>query len=415
MTPPPATTTSYRAGTPGDRECDHAAMLRFGPTPGPAPAAAGTGVRSARGLPGPCILSALHQGQRRPGRQDSTLFAGAESRRSPDGGDTSPEGRPWPARTLAAQGPPRPSTTRRSSTTRAGSVSSPTSRVARATRLVAPGPGRPGASRPPGRVGGRGGHRRRGGDPHPAAPSVPRRRGGRPRHRACPSRAATRPVPCSSRPTPTTPGRPGPSSRPSPTRRGSRVLGWREVPGPRHDPRGDGQAGPAADRAGLRRAERPGPDRRARSSSTGSPSSSASAPSTRSTASTSRRCRPGRSSTRACSPATSWTSSTPTSPTSGSSRASPSSTRAFRPTRSRAGRSPTRTGTWPTTARSTPCAGNRNWMRAREALLETDLIEGDLSRVFPICTPGASDSASFDEVLELLAPGRPVAARTRCS
>ncbi len=47
-------------------------------------------------------------------------------------------------------------------------------------------------------------------------------------------------------------------------------------------------------------------------------------------------------------------------------------------------------------------AGNRNWMRAREALLETSLIEGDLSRIFPICTPGASDSASFDEVLELL-------------
>ncbi len=46
--------------------------------------------------------------------------------------------------------------------------------------------------------------------------------------------------------------------------------------------------------------------------------------------------------------------------------------------------------------------GNRNWMRAREALLKTDLIPGDLSRVYPICTPGASDSASFDEVLELL-------------
>ncbi len=47
-------------------------------------------------------------------------------------------------------------------------------------------------------------------------------------------------------------------------------------------------------------------------------------------------------------------------------------------------------------------AGNRNWMRAREALLTTSLIEGDLSRAYPICTPGASDSASFDEVLELL-------------
>jgi glutamate synthase (NADPH/NADH) large chain len=46
--------------------------------------------------------------------------------------------------------------------------------------------------------------------------------------------------------------------------------------------------------------------------------------------------------------------------------------------------------------------GNRNWMRARESLLASDLIPGDLNRLFPICTPGGSDSASFDEVLELL-------------
>jgi glutamate synthase (NADPH) large chain len=46
--------------------------------------------------------------------------------------------------------------------------------------------------------------------------------------------------------------------------------------------------------------------------------------------------------------------------------------------------------------------GNRNWMRAREALLESDLIPGDLKRLFPICDPGGSDSVSFDEVLELL-------------
>ena len=46
--------------------------------------------------------------------------------------------------------------------------------------------------------------------------------------------------------------------------------------------------------------------------------------------------------------------------------------------------------------------GNRNWMRAREALLESSLIPGDFERLFPICTPGGSDSASFDEVLELL-------------
>src|SRR6185369_4934379 len=57
--------------------------------------------------------------------------------------------------------------------------------------------------------------------------------------------------------------------------------------------------------------------------------------------------------------------------------------------------------------------GNRNWMQAREALLETDVFGaacgadgqqggGDLSRLLPVCTDGASDSASFDEVLELL-------------
>jgi glutamate synthase (NADPH/NADH) large chain len=49
--------------------------------------------------------------------------------------------------------------------------------------------------------------------------------------------------------------------------------------------------------------------------------------------------------------------------------------------------------------------GNRNWMRAREALLASDLVPGELDRLFPICTPGASDSASFDEVLELLHMG----------
>jgi glutamate synthase (NADPH/NADH) large chain len=46
--------------------------------------------------------------------------------------------------------------------------------------------------------------------------------------------------------------------------------------------------------------------------------------------------------------------------------------------------------------------GNRNWMRTREALLASDVIPGDIRRLFPICTPGASDSATFDEVLELL-------------
>ncbi|GAA3549287.1 glutamate synthase large subunit [Amycolatopsis ultiminotia] len=46
--------------------------------------------------------------------------------------------------------------------------------------------------------------------------------------------------------------------------------------------------------------------------------------------------------------------------------------------------------------------GNRNWMDAREALLETDLVPGELKRIYPVITRGASDSASFDEVLEML-------------
>ncbi|TML16078.1 MAG: glutamate synthase large subunit [Actinobacteria bacterium] len=48
---------------------------------------------------------------------------------------------------------------------------------------------------------------------------------------------------------------------------------------------------------------------------------------------------------------------------------------------------------------------NRNWMSARESLLATDLIPGDLSRLFPICTPGGSDTMSFDEAVELLHMG----------
>ena len=46
--------------------------------------------------------------------------------------------------------------------------------------------------------------------------------------------------------------------------------------------------------------------------------------------------------------------------------------------------------------------GNRNWMQAREAMLTSKVVSGDITRLFPICTPGGSDSASFDEVLELL-------------
>ncbi len=51
--------------------------------------------------------------------------------------------------------------------------------------------------------------------------------------------------------------------------------------------------------------------------------------------------------------------------------------------------------------------GNRNWMRAREGTLASPLFTdagggNQLERTYPVCTPGASDTASFDEVLELL-------------
>ena len=52
--------------------------------------------------------------------------------------------------------------------------------------------------------------------------------------------------------------------------------------------------------------------------------------------------------------------------------------------------------------------GNENWMRAREAMLDSPHLAA-LERAFPICTPGASDTARFDEVLELLdLGGRPL-------
>src|SRR5690606_29088638 len=46
--------------------------------------------------------------------------------------------------------------------------------------------------------------------------------------------------------------------------------------------------------------------------------------------------------------------------------------------------------------------GNRNWMTARQADLASEHLPGRLRRLFPINTPGASDSLVFDEVVELL-------------
>ncbi|MBC7298381.1 MAG: glutamate synthase subunit alpha, partial [Demequina sp.] len=52
--------------------------------------------------------------------------------------------------------------------------------------------------------------------------------------------------------------------------------------------------------------------------------------------------------------------------------------------------------------------GNRNWIAAREGRLHSELL-GELKDLMPVCTPSASDTASFDEVLELLhLAGRPL-------
>ena len=46
--------------------------------------------------------------------------------------------------------------------------------------------------------------------------------------------------------------------------------------------------------------------------------------------------------------------------------------------------------------------GNANWMVARQATLASPLFGDDISKLYPIVTPGGSDSANFDNVLELL-------------
>jgi glutamate synthase domain-containing protein 2/glutamate synthase domain-containing protein 1/glutamate synthase domain-containing protein 3 len=46
--------------------------------------------------------------------------------------------------------------------------------------------------------------------------------------------------------------------------------------------------------------------------------------------------------------------------------------------------------------------GNVNWMRARESELSSELFGSDLAKILPVVTPGNSDSATFDNVMELL-------------
>ena len=47
-------------------------------------------------------------------------------------------------------------------------------------------------------------------------------------------------------------------------------------------------------------------------------------------------------------------------------------------------------------------SGNRNWMKARENIMVSDIFKDDLKDIFPVLKPEMSDSACFDSALELL-------------
>src|SRR6201993_862823 len=46
--------------------------------------------------------------------------------------------------------------------------------------------------------------------------------------------------------------------------------------------------------------------------------------------------------------------------------------------------------------------GNINWMHARESMFASEKYGADLKKICPVCIPGASDSAVFDNARELL-------------
>lgn len=46
--------------------------------------------------------------------------------------------------------------------------------------------------------------------------------------------------------------------------------------------------------------------------------------------------------------------------------------------------------------------GNKNWMRAKEGVMASELFGDELEKLYPIIEEGGSDSAAFDNVLELL-------------
>ena len=80
------------------------------------------------------------------------------------------------------------------------------------------------------------------------------------------------------------------------------------------------------------------------------------------------------------------------------------------PTRFRRGTWPTRSAIWPTTAKSTRCAATSIGCTPARACWPSECTGADLRKICPMCIPGASDSAIFDNALELLGSHRPFAA-----
>ncbi|TMH53009.1 MAG: hypothetical protein E6H62_11320, partial [Betaproteobacteria bacterium] len=49
--------------------------------------------------------------------------------------------------------------------------------------------------------------------------------------------------------------------------------------------------------------------------------------------------------------------------------------------------------------------GNVNWIRARQGAISSPVLGRDLEKIWPLIYDGQSDSASFDNALELLVMG----------
>jgi glutamate synthase (NADPH/NADH) large chain len=77
-------------------------------------------------------------------------------------------------------------------------------------------------------------------------------------------------------------------------------------------------------------------------------------------------------------------------------------TSASRPTPSPSGRWRTRTAMVAHNGEINTVKGNFNWMRAREGVMKSPVLGADLKKLYPISFADQSDTATFDNALELL-------------